>query len=65
MLMRFHEEFSRCTCGNPHLKKEVFTLAHFESDPAGRVINFNELPEKSEIHYTCIKCGTLIHTKRE
>lgn len=63
--MRFHEEFDRCKCGHAYLRKEVIVLASYQIDSAGRANDFNELPENSEIRYTCDYCGTLIYKKRE
>jgi hypothetical protein len=63
--MRFHEEFNRCDCGHAYLKKDVYVLASYSKDSADRVRDFKELPEKSEIRYTCAKCNTLIFSTRE
>lgn len=63
--MRLYEGFTRCECGNATLVREVKTLAKYVRNEQGRVISFQELPEKRVIHYTCEKCKTLIHTERE
>lgn len=63
--MRLHEDFTRCECGNAHLKKDVLVLATYQKDSAGRVVEFNELPEKNKIQYTCTNCNKLIFSTRE
>jgi len=63
--LRFHEDFTRCGCDQAYLKKEVFVLATYKKDSAGRVTEFYELPEKTEIRYTCANCNTLIYSTRE
>ncbi|PFK99878.1 hypothetical protein COJ01_17600 [Priestia megaterium] len=63
--MRLHEDFTRCECEQAYLRKEVCVLASYKKDSAGRVIEFNELPEKTEIRYSCTNCNKLIFSKRE
>ncbi len=64
--MRLHEDFTRCQCGHAFLKKEVFVLAKYTKESkSDSIVNFNELPEQKEIHYTCGNCEKLIFVKRE
>lgn len=63
--MRLYEDFTRCKCGHAALIREVKTLARYVKNEHGKVIHFQELPEKRVIHYTCENCKELIHKERE
>lgn len=62
--MLLHEEFTRCKCGAASLKKETIILANYKTNN-NSVVQFIELPGRTETHYKCVKCDALIYKVKE
>lgn len=63
--MLLHEEFTRCDCGAASLKKETITFANYKKNNNGSMMYFSELPGRTETHFRCAKCNTLIYKVKE